>query len=199
MSQVGDKNTQIAHADHVIVQKSYNPMIFANSGTVKRSAGTIQNGSWQPSTDYYNLIVYGNDEYMEGALTVGSLLLSKDRVLSYGCTEETKARFERLDNEAITRIKSFPSIFASENHSYGRTDDDHQALLGRINDIGFEDNGIRLYFQTFYPIPQKRLNGLVFELGFVYSSSFNEFNRTHWAIKRVDLLAVLKAAGLNLF
>ena len=53
MSQVGDKNTQIAHADHVVIQKSYN--LFANGGSVKRSTGLIQGNSWQPSTDYYNL------------------------------------------------------------------------------------------------------------------------------------------------
>ncbi|MDR1409784.1 MAG: hypothetical protein LBJ12_05915 [Oscillospiraceae bacterium] len=87
---------------------------------------------------------------------------------------------------AIERIKLFPSIIASENHNYGRTNEEHQAFFGRITDIGFEDNGIRLYLQAIYQISQQRLNEI-------------EFDRTHWAIKRVNLLDVLTASGLKPF
>ncbi|GHV05322.1 hypothetical protein FACS1894217_02000 [Clostridia bacterium] len=196
LSQVGDKNTQIAHAENVVIQKSFN--FIANGGITKKSGSLTQSMSWQPSNEYYNLIVSGSDEHMEKALAVGSLLIQKDRVLM-GCTEETKARFERLDDVAIEQIKLFPSIIASENHNYGRTDEEHQAFFGRITDIGCEDNGIRLYLQTIYPISQQRLNEIEYDLALQYSSSFNEFNRTHWAIKRVNLLDVLTASGLKPF
>jgi hypothetical protein len=195
ISQVGDKNTQIAHADNVVVQKSYN--IFANPMTVKK--GVVQNQSWQPSTEYYNLIVGGSDEYMDAAINAGSILMGKDRVLSIGYSDETQKRFGRLSADDITLIKSFPSIIASENHRYGNTDDDHQAFFGRITDVSFEDNGIRLYFHTIYQIPQQRLNEMIFELSIKHSSAFNELNNTYWSIKRADLLAVLSAAGLRPF
>ena len=196
VSQVGDRNTMIAHAENVAVQNNYN--FIANGTTTKRSNGLLQGDSWQPSREYYTLIVSGSDEYIETAIATGSLLIDKDRVLEYS-TDETKAKFERLTDEDIEQIKTFPSIIASENHYYGRTDDDHQAFFGRITDIGFEDNGIRLYLQTIYQIPQQRLNGMQRELALSYSSSFNEFNRSHWSIKRVNLLDVLTAAGLKPF
>lgn len=195
ISQVGDKNTQIAHADSVVVQKSYN--IIASLATVKR--GMTQGQSWQPSTEYYNLIVGGGDEYMDAAFRAENILIRKDRVLTVGCSDETRSIFGHLDDAAIERIKLFPSLIASENHHYGRTDDDHQTYFGRIIDIGFEDNGIRLYFQTIFPILQQRLNEMPFELSISYSSAFNELNTTHWAIKRANLLAVLTAAGLKPF
>lgn len=47
-------------------------------------------------------------------------------------------------------------------------------------------------------LPQQRLNEALFELDISGTDSFNEFNRMHWSIKKIDLIAELQELGFNL-
>lgn len=47
-------------------------------------------------------------------------------------------------------------------------------------------------------IPQQRLNECLEELGLVGDNRFNELNRTHWSIKRCDLIQELLEAGVQI-
>lgn len=64
-------------------------------------------------------------------------------------------------------------------------------------DIKVQDNGVKIYFRPLNFIPQQRLNDLAFELGIRGTTAFNELNRTHWLIKRINLIEVLKDAGIS--
>lgn len=150
------------------------------------------NTTFTLNTDYYNLFVIGTETFSDG-----HFIVPKDRALTESMTPENKAQFSALTDEAIARIRTFPSIFASENHYYGKTDDDHQAIFGIVKEVRIQDNGIKIHFQSLWPIQQQRLNEIIFQLAIGGTTSFNELDRTHWAIKRVNLIEELRAAGIS--
>jgi len=150
------------------------------------------NTTFTLNTDYYNLFVIGTETFSDG-----HFIVRKDRALTESMTPENKAQFSALTDEAIARIRTFPSIFASENHYYGKTDDDHQAIFGIVKEVRIQDNGIKIHFQSLWPIQQQRLNEIIFQLAIGGTTSFNELDRTHWAIKRVNLIEELRAAGIS--
>ena len=150
------------------------------------------NTTFTLNTDYYNLFVIGTETFSDG-----HFIVPKDRALTESMTPENKAQFSALTDEAIARIRTFPSIFASENHYYGKTDDDHQAIFGIVKEVRIQDNGIKIHFQSLWPIQQQRLNEIIFQLAIGGTTAFNELNHTHWAIKRVNLIEELRAAGIS--
>jgi hypothetical protein len=156
------------------------------------TTGNMANTMFALNTDYYNLFVIGTETFSDG-----HFIVPKDRALTESMTKETKAQFSALTDEAITRIKTFPSLFASENHYYGKTDDDHQTVFGIVTEVRIQDNGIKIRYQPLWQIPQQRLNEISFKIAIESASSFNELNRTHWAIKRLNLIEELKAAGIS--
>ena len=95
------------------------------------------NTTFTLNTDYYNLFVIGTETFSDG-----HFIVPKDRALTESMTPENKAQFSALSDEAIARIRTFPSIFASENHYYGKTDEDHQAIFGYVKEVRIQDNGI---------------------------------------------------------
>lgn len=186
--QTGDKNTQIAYANNV--NTIINVIV-----TVQRPTGDVINTRFALCTEYYNLFVIAGETFADGHFTV-----PKDRALtsSEGIVAEITAQFAALTPEAISAIKTFPSLFTSENHQYGYTDADHLAFLGVVTDIRIQENGIKIYFQKFCSIPQQRINEIMFNLAIKGKPSYNELNRTHWAIKRVNLIEELRSAGISL-
>lgn len=184
-TQTGDKNTQIAHANNV--NNVYNiivPTLLPTGGVVNKAV-TL-------NREYYNLFVVSCETFGDGHFTV-----PKDRALTEHMSSETEAQFSSLSDDAISQIKTFPSLFASENHRYGKTDDDHQAYFGIVTDVKIQDNGIKVYFHAWSTISQQILNEIAFKLALQGASSFNELNRTHWAIKRVNLIEELQSAGVS--
>lgn len=179
----GDNGVQIANQQGGTI----NFFLSSNNGAVYNAANAI-------NTEYYNLFVVGDEAFNENFFLIG-----KDRALTTaeGIASDISAKFAALTPEAMAIIKTFPSIFASENHKYGCTDDSHLALFGVVTDIKVQENGIKIYFQRFCSIPQQKLNEIAFNLAIQGSSSFNELNRTHWTIKRINLIEELRAAGIS--
>ena len=176
ITQVGNKNTQVANANNV--------NIIIQSAPANAQADL--------NKEYYNLFVVGDESFRDG-----HFIVPKERALTVYMSPEAKAQFSSLSIDAISQIMRLPSLFANENHRYGRTDDSHQAYFGLVTGIKPQDNGIKIYFRSFTAIPQQRLNELAFELAIQGSKSFNELNRTHWAIKRINLIEELKKAGVS--
>ena len=177
----GDNGLQISN------QGTINVFMTANNGGVYNAGSAISNA-------YYNLFVVGGEPFNEG-----HFLVEKDRALTTaeGIAPEISAEFAALTPEAIAKIKTFPSLIAGENRQYGCTDTDHLAFFGMVTDIRIQENGIKIYFQKFCSLPQQRLNETMRELAIHGKPSYNELNRTHWAIKKVNLIEELKAAGIS--
>ena len=183
--QTGEKSVQVAQAQNV------NHVV--NLILPAMTPGPIGSGaSVNLNMDYYNLFVIGDETFCGGHFTV-----PKDRALTESMSSEVKAQFAALSEDAVSQIKTFPSLFASENHGYGKTDDAHQACFGIVTDVKIQDNGIKIHFHPLWAVPQQKLNEIAFNIALQGASSFNELNRTHWAIKKVNMIEELKAAGIS--
>ena len=181
---------KITNIEQVGTLHQTNQIYLVNSGILGVPGSTPVSVSL--SRDYYNLIVWGSEPFFEQR----HVTISEDRAL-VGITPELKSWLSPLTVEAINALKSFPCIIANENLFYGRTDETQYALLAVITEIKKRSNGIEVYFHPFHGLPQKALNELRFELGIQDSSGFNEFNRSHWTVKEIDLLEVLSDHGLK--
>ena len=106
----------------------------------------------------------------------------------------------KISGKAVFSSESIPGkMLATENHTYGKTDEDHYAAYGLIVDVKIQDNGIKVYYQILNWIPQQKINELRFELGIEGCSGTNELNRMHWAIKKINAVEVLREAGIQVF
>ena len=186
LTQYGDGGVQIAQVANLSHNVTY---IIAGApvgihGQPKTSV-TI-------NTDCYNLFVMGGEEFDRD-----HFLVPKDRALTESTAPEMKEKYALLDETAIEELKKFPAIFASENEMYGKTTAEQLAIYGLIRDIKVQDNGIKVSFYPLTYISQQRLNELCFELGISKASGYNEFNRTHWALKRINLIEALTDAGIS--
>ncbi|HRU98862.1 MAG TPA: hypothetical protein P5092_15690 [Ruminococcus sp.] len=145
---------------------------------------------------HYNLFVtYGVDWTKPDA---ANFKIEPDRVPTGYMEDSVKAEFSTLSDEAIARIKRFPSIFANENNAFGHTDEDQILAFGFVKQIKVRRNGVMIYPDIKCYLPQQRLNEALFELDISGTDSFNEFNRMHWSIKKIDLIAELRELGFTL-
>lgn len=153
-------------------------------------------GFYVPSTidrEYYNIFVLGIEEFDKAYIK-----MPRDRSLNQYMAKETMALFDGLTPEMIARIKTMPSLFMAESRQYGHPDDDQRVIYGFVSDIKIYDNDAKIYFCGYKnDIPQSAINVLLDELGLVGNAKYNELNRTHWSIKRVDLIQELYEANIQ--
>lgn len=129
-------------------------------------------------------MVSGNDEAWNGEP------YSYDRSRLFEYTEDAIAgRFNDLRENQIDRLRSLPAVFAYES---GRQMD---ARVGQIISIRIRNREVVVHYQfdeNIAPIPHQMLidrrRGL--DIGEW------ELNRTHWAVKDIDLIEFLEAQGL---
>ena len=172
-----EKGIQVAHAD------SFTPTInyyFTGAGTAAKSESV--------NTEYYNLIV-GYDPFDKD-----HFLIDRSRALTEGMADEVKAKFCGWSEDQIAEIKKLPAIITDERNRNAVSE--QQGVLAFIKSIRFQQNGIMVYFQRYFPVPMQVLQDRNFDLG-MYSEW--ELNRTHWAIKNIDLMEVLQDAGVAMF
>jgi len=193
-TQTGNNGTQIGRAD--TVNNEIRVSIFGAS--VMNSDGTIQRTSTQLSSEYYSLFVLGTaDQFVN---MEGSFLVRGDRVLERGYTDkEIRDAFIYMTEADRENIKSYPALFMTENHDYGKTDEGQMAYWGRVTGISPHGQDTKIRYHFIKEIPQQKLNGLLEELCLLGANCFNELNRTHWAIKRVNLFEELTDAHIDLF
>ena len=134
------------------------------------------------SSDYFNLII-GYDPFPSD-----HILIDPKRALTEYISDEVKAEFGGWSVEAIERIKKLPAIIAMERDGTA----EQQAVLAFITDIKVQDNGIKVYFQKYLPVPFSFLKDNLSDLAMYLF----ELTRTHWTIKKVDLIEVLQDVGL---
>lgn len=168
----GENGIQVAHAD------SFAPTIHIH----------LPNDAGIPTSlnrEYYNLFI-GYDPFEKD-----HILVTRDRALTEHMAEEVKALF-RPKPEYIQQIKGLPTIISNERDRLHV--DEQQGVLARITNVRFQQNGIVIYFKKLRPIPLMLLQNHILE--FSLTSEW-ELNRTHWAIKNVDLVEVLQDIGID--
>jgi len=141
-------------------------------------------GSGKATTgpDYFNLII-GYDPFPSD-----HILVDETRALKEYISDEVKAEFGGWSDESIEKIKKLPAIIALEKDG----SDEQQAVLAFIRDVKVQDNGIKVYFQKYFPIPFSFLKDNLSDL----AMHLFELTRTHWTIKKIDLFEVMQDAGL---
>lgn len=132
----------------------------------------------------FNFLVSSNNEAWNGE----PYTYERSRVFEY--TEDAiVSRFNELREDQLERLCTLPSVFAYES---GREID---ARVGQITSIRLRNREVVVHYrldENVAPIPHQMLldRKRALDIGDW------ELNRTHWAVKDVDLIAFLEAQGL---
>ena len=132
----------------------------------------------------FNLLMSGNEEALRGE----PWTLERDRVFEH-TNADIRARFNDLNQVQLNELRTFPALIAYERGIA------RNARIGRIDRVRLRNSEVRIEYSfapDFPEIPPGRLQTLEWELGLTQY----ELNRTHWALKDVDLAAELTAAGV---
>lgn len=168
----------------------------------KVPAGTMTSGpaelpdegaSDNMDSGYYNLFVVPDDAHINGGFRIPKTDALQD-------TEPDVFRNLRsLGEGECARIRCFPAIVATPNAEYGNTPEDGTAAYGFLNSIQVRENALLFGFSKLQDIPLKVLmdNADVFQIG--KASAFNEFDRPHWAVKRVDIIKELRKRNVRVY
>jgi hypothetical protein len=104
--------------------------------------------------------------------------------------DDVKRPFAALDDTAIASLMNLPTLFAYEKYLRA------PARVGRITEVTRRQTEFAFTFAfdpTVSPIPYDTFTGLLRDLDI---DPKWEVNRSHWAVKNVDLARVLHSAGL---
>lgn len=166
-----------AHAEDAGIAVGYADS-FAPTVNIILADGTKNTSS----SEYFNLII-GYDPFEKDYIIVDNA-----RALTEYISDEVKGEFSGWTVDAIEKIKKLPTIISMERDGT----DEQQAVFAFIKDIKVQDNGIKVYFQRYFPIPFAFLKENLSEL----AMNLFELTRTHWTIKKIDLLEVMHDAGI---
>lgn len=183
----GGENTLISHANSI--EKNVNVII---AGTSQNQSGSPMIKGW--NHDYYNLFVMGGESFQE--FSQGDFVVPKSSALTEYVAKDIAAQINALDDIAIATVKKFFCIFAARNYEYGFPENGQHAAFGFINNVMRQDDGFKIYYQTLNSVSQTRLNELRTELAIEGKSTISEFDSTHWSVKKVNLVEVLRDAGI---
>ena len=132
----------------------------------------------------YHLVVVGRLEAYDGK----PITLERNRVLREYTSVTLSECYGQFTDVKITDLKRFPALFAYE---HGIRKD---ARLGWITKIQVRPAAVRFSYKfddSFPPISWEQVQALEWDLGI---EDF-ELNRTHWALKDVELLDILLENG----
>jgi Predicted nucleotide-binding protein containing TIR-like domain len=144
----------------------------------------------------YNLLMVARDG-LWNEVNVSSF--EYDRFMSY-THEALKARFLPLSDKAIGELVGLPTLFAYEfkrDPPSDPSDEPPPAHVGNLFGITRRQTEVEFQFAldpNIAPIPTGQLRALAHELDIDLSGL--ECYRSHWAVKDIDLLAVLRNEGL---
>jgi hypothetical protein len=113
----------------------------------------------------------------------------RSRYLEY-TIESIREAHSDLSTKVVADLKSYPALFLYEQY-------EKSALVGYIRDIKERGNSVYIEYEfdkDIDPIPGEKIRDLASQLQI--NESRGEQYRTHWALKRVDLLGLLGANGL---
>ena len=144
--------------------------------------------------DFYNLFVINNIDFSKNEY----FMMDRDRCLAQYTEDAIKTEFASLSELAQKRILSFPSIFTNENNNglkCGLANEKQMAGFGYIRRMKVRKSGIMVYPQVLYLLPLRTLDEALFNLDLEGTERWNQFDRTHWCIKKIDLISELQELG----
>ena len=140
----------------------------------------------------YNLFLLENEKYEDCAFSI-----PRDYSLCRYMDREDIERFKLLSANSKNDIFNMPCIFAYRNSQFKFAEDNHHAILGRINDIYIQRENIKIRFTGFQNIPQQLINENLELFGLASASLRNELDEEHWSIKKIDLIEAVERLGIK--
>jgi len=134
----------------------------------------------------FNMLMSG------GGWTPSRMAFGRGRTLEH-TEEDLKTRFKPNGVLDLAAVSQLPCLFVAETQHDNSQDAAHVGTITRARFGGSDYNLEYTYDPDIPPIPNSVLRSMAGELGI---EEF-EFNRTHWAIKDVDLFRVLLKQGLG--
>lgn len=184
ITQNGKTNAVIQHADKVIINNT--------STTIPT---IMPNQPLNPNADYYNLIV---DGMIDLEKTETCFSINPSRALTEYIDDNIKNHFATLSKDATQLLQTFPTIFAHENDGYGIAAPDQQAGFGYILKIKVRHEGIIIKPSILWKFNQQILNDNLLNFDIHGHEGFCELNRTHWTVKKVDLISEFRELGFQI-
>lgn len=135
----------------------------------------------------YNLFVSGNAEEWDGS----TFEIEESRCVNEYTSQEINETFGSLNEAAVAKLKKFPCIFAYETHC------EKAPRFGALREVVKRQGRVRISYEIQDVTPflaPENLSALAFNLDIAKW----EMNRTHWAVKNVDLPKELKALDIIL-
>jgi predicted nucleotide-binding protein len=131
----------------------------------------------------FNLLIsYGEDSWSES-----STEFDKSRVAVEYTADEISERYKLLNEQAIEELKSFPSLFVTENETT-------ESRIGRITALRVRSNSVVIEFEfdpIFPPLPKGAIESIKVDIDL----GKWELSRTHWAIKDEPIFDILLKSG----
>lgn len=209
----GENNTQIGTATGTIVENVGSATIQTNHGTIHIANAIIVNHHYhyhyyvtnghqiaeqqappqEPMCDYFNVIVCNDIDFT----SVNAFSIARSRVFENQNEYEVTEQFSDLTEHSIQRLKKFPTLFANENRKYGFTDDSQVLAYGYIEHIEVRGGSVWITPRYGFHLKQQQFNVSLAYYGLYTSYVLNELNRTHWAVKKLNLEEQLQKAGVE--
>ena len=156
----------------------------------------------QINLDYFNLFVILGEQYDKSYFIVD---VKRALTVAEGTSKNIHDRLASFTDEAKEEIMSYPCIFATQNYRYSPPETTptgpQLAQYGFITKIQqLHNSNLKIFFQIMPMcyIPQYKLNEMLVELDIQGNEKVNEFDRTHWSIKNVNVVEELKLKGISL-
>ena len=184
LNQLGANGIQVAHAGTVNA-----PILVLPTPHGIAGAPSVQVAF---SRDYYQLIV--TPDFDPNSRSVP---MDPTRALTESMCPTSREGLKKLDKEAIETLRTYPALIMNENQDFGKASEEQVAYFAAITNIRNGVRGIRIEYIPLTEIPQQRINELLEVLDLSGNTTFNELNRTHWAVKNVDLVHELTQAGIS--
>lgn len=186
-TNIGSVDTMVAHADQV--QNNY---IFGGSGLL--GTGAVANLGAPPKMDmnYYNLFVLPPDSFINGGFRVQKTDALQDT------DGDVVRQLTTLGKNEQSLIRSYPTIVAMPNEQWGTATPGCTVNYGFITSVQVCDTSILFGFMKLQEIPQSLLIDNAAQLGIGRASAYNEFDRTHWAVKKVNVVEELRKLGTQI-
>ena len=131
----------------------------------------------------FNLLIsYGGDSW-----STGSKEFDRSRVAVEYTANEISERYKSLGARAVEELKSFPTLFVTEN-------EETESRIGRITELRLRSNSVVVGFEfdlIYPPLPR----GAIEKIGSDIDLGKWELSRTHWAIKDEPIFDILLSHG----
>lgn len=186
------------------------PDCVSQSGYVNNHVGTLvqnffqnsqhpssrRHGRKQPdiqklNSDLFHVIVSNEIDLANDAST--PFVIPFDRALTKFTDTDLRKRYATLEDDTKEKLRTYPAIFAHEDDGYAHASFSQNFAVGTIQDISIDYGlGIRIVPQIYDFFAQQDLDALWKEFHLAGHIRFNELNRTHWSLKRGNLVEAIQ-------